>query len=129
MMESFPTNQAKAADESTRLAEERTDWAEDRTLLALERTFAGWVRTALAMIGIALGFHALFGKLEPTWLPQVIATMLIVLAIIVTLGAEQRTRRSFAQLRRHTIDLPNLRWIAYAVVSGAAALIVALWTP
>lgn len=56
------------------LASTRTDLAEDRTVLANERTFAGWMRTGLAAVGIGLGFNALFGKMEPEWLPKLIAT-------------------------------------------------------
>ena len=52
---------------SEELARDRTDLAEDRTILANERTFAGWMRTGLATIGIALGFQALFGRVDPTW--------------------------------------------------------------
>jgi putative membrane protein len=57
------------------LAKDRTDWAEDRTLMANERTFAGWMRTGLASVGLGLGFNALFGKLEPWWIPRLIATI------------------------------------------------------
>ena len=54
----------------TGLAEDRTDLAEDRTLMANERTFTGWMRTGLACLGLALGFQAVFGKIEPVWLPK-----------------------------------------------------------
>jgi putative membrane protein len=118
------------ADKSTELAEDRTDWAEDRTILALERTFAGWIRTAFAAIGIGLGFRALFGEFEPPWLARAIATLFIAMATVFAIGAERRARRSFERLSSHAIDspnLPNLQWIAYAIMFGSVVLIVALW--
>ena len=121
---------ADNSKDSNELAEDRTDWAEDRTILALERTFAGWMRTAFAAIAIGIGFRALFGEFDPPWLAKAIATMFIALAIVFALGAERRARRSFERLSSHAVDspqLPNLRWIAYAISAGAAVLIVALW--
>lgn len=121
-------NQEK--DVGTKLAENRTDWAEDRTILALERTFAGWMRTAFAAIAIGIGFRALFGEFDPPWLAKAIATMFIALAIVFAIGAERRACRAFDRLSSHAVDspkLPNIKWIAYAVASGAALLIVALW--
>ena len=52
-----------------------TDLAEDRTLLASERTFAGWVRTSLGCIAIGIGFHALFARMQPPWVPKAIASL------------------------------------------------------
>ena len=117
-------------DIGTKLAEDRTDWAEDRTILALERTFAGWMRTSFAAIAIGIGFRALFGEFDPPWLAKAIATMFIALAIVFAIGAERRACRSFERLSSHAIDsprLPNIKWIAYAISTGAALLIVALW--
>ena len=117
-------------DKSTKLAEDRTEWAEDRTILALERTFAGWMRTAFAAIGIGLGFRALFGEFDPPWLARAIASVFIALAIVFAIGAERRTCKAFARLSAHAVDapdLPNLRWVAYAISCGALVLIVALW--
>ncbi len=117
-------------DQSTRLAEDRTDWAEDRTIMALERTFAGWMRTSFAAIAIGIGFRALFGAFDPPWLAKAIATMFIALAIVFALGAERRACRAFERLSSHDVDspnLPNIKFVAYAVSAGAALLIVALW--
>ena len=61
-------------DKSTHWAEVRTDLAEDRNIMAMERTFAGWMRTAFAAIGIGLGFRALFGAWDPSWVPKLIAS-------------------------------------------------------
>ena len=124
------TQENQGKDIGTKLAEERTDWAEDRTILALERTFAGWMRTAFAAIAIGIGFRALFGEFHPPWLAKAIATMFIALAIVFAIGAERRACRAFERLSSHSVDspkLPNIKWIAYAISTGAALLIVALW--
>ena len=72
------------ANDRTDMADERTDWAEDRTIMANERAFSGWMRTGLAAVGIGLGFNALFGKLEPIWIPKAIATLFMVIRIFET---------------------------------------------
>ena len=130
MVSRMADDQSDSQDKSTELAEHRTDWAEDRTILALERTFAGWMRTAFAAIAIGIGFRALFGEFDPPWLAKAIATMFIALAIVFALGAERRTCKSFGRLSSHAVDspnLPNIRWIAWAISGGAGLLIVALW--
>ncbi|MFL9840931.1 DUF202 domain-containing protein [Sphingomonas sp. ST-64] len=112
------------------LAEDRTDLAEDRTLLANERTFSGWARTALATIGIGLGFHVLFGALEPAWLPRVIATIFIALGVAIIWMAERRACAIQARLSAHnihTLRSLNMRLIAWVYTVGALALLVALW--
>ncbi|MGI8944498.1 MAG: YidH family protein [Qipengyuania sp.] len=117
-------------DPSTEWAEDRTDWAEDRTILAAERTFAGWMRTAFAAIGIGLAFRAIFGELQPPWLPKAIATMFIAFAAVFAIGAERRTCKTLARLTTHAVDapdMPNIRWIAWSVAAGALILIAGLW--
>jgi len=117
-------------DKSTEWAEERTDWAEDRTIMAVERTFAGWMRTAFAAIGIGLAFRAVFGEFDPPWLARAIATVFIALGAIVAIGAERRARHALSRLNTHAVDAPrkpNIRWISWAVATGAAVLIVGLW--
>ncbi|QDX26367.1 DUF202 domain-containing protein [Sphingomonas suaedae] len=112
------------------LAEDRTDLAEDRTLLANERTFSGWARTALATIGIGLGFHVLFGALEPAWLPKVIATVFIALGVVIIWMAERRACAIQSRLSAHnirTLRSLNIRLIAWVYTLGALSLTVALW--
>jgi len=112
------------------LAKERTDFAEDRTVQATERTFAGWMRTAFAAIGVGVGFHALFPELEPTWVVKAIATGFLVLAAVIAITAEQRARATFDRLEAHQVTpfgTPRIRWMSWAVVAGALALIAALW--
>jgi len=112
------------------LAVERTHFAEDRTVQATERTFAGWLRTAFAAIGVGLGFHVVFGQFEPPWLPRAIATVFFALGAVIAFTAERRVCRTFERLSTHEVDrprIPQIRWISWAVVLGAATLIAGLW--
>jgi len=114
----------------TGLAEDRTDLAEDRTALANERTFAGWARTAMAAIGIGLGFKALFGAMQPSWVAKAIATLFIALGIFLVIMAERRACAIAARLDTHSVEdmaQMNLRIIAIGIGLGAASLITGLW--
>ena len=84
-----PDDRNGLAKKRTDWAERRTDWAEDRTIMANERTFAGWMRTGLAAVGIGLGFHALFGRLEPAWLLKALASAFVVAAIAIFIAITQ----------------------------------------
>ena len=122
------------ADDETKsetLAEDRTDFAEDRTVMAMERTFAGWMRTAFAAIGIGIAFRGLFGALEPTWVPQAIATLFILSGAMLAASAERRAHQTFERLSAHHVSPPgtvNMRWTAYATIFGAVVLVIAVWT-
>ena len=108
----------------------RTDLAEDRTILANERTFAGWMRTSLGCIAIGIGFHALFGKMEPDWVPKAIATSFLLLAPVIAWLAARRAAAVMRRLNPHVVvgaRRMNLEVIASAVSLGAAALAVAIW--
>jgi putative membrane protein len=108
----------------------RTDLAEDRTILASERTFASWLRTGLAAIGIALGFHALFGRIEPLWLPRAMATAFLLIAIMIFIAAERRACAVRARLHAHrveTIRITRIRLITIVAVIATAALAAGLW--
>lgn len=112
------------------LAADRTDLAEDRTLLANERTFSGWARTAMASIGIAVGFSALFRPVQPTWVAKAIATLFLLLAIFLIVAAERRASAVQTRLDAHNIhDLStvNFRIMAVGLSLGAVALAAALW--
>ena len=118
------------AEERTDLAEDRTDWAEDRTLMANERTFAGWMRTGLAAVGIGLGFNALFGKLEPAWLPKVIATLFIIIGIFIFYAAQDKGCAVQARLQAHKakpLNTVNMQLIAGFMALGSAGLAVGIW--
>lgn len=112
------------------LAEDRTDLAEDRTLLANERTFSGWGRTALASIGVAIGLHALFKPVEPSWVAKAIASLFLLLAAFLAAAAERRASAVQARLDAHQVtplSTAVFRVMAAGIVLGAAALIVTLW--
>lgn len=112
------------------LAGERTDYAEDRTVLANERTFAGWMRTGLAAVGIGLGFNALFGKMEPVWLPKSIASLFIVSGVIIFYLAERSAASVLKRLDAHSVEPlrgMNLRLVASLVGAGAIVLLLAMW--
>lgn len=112
------------------LARMRTDFAEDRTVLANERTFGSWMRTGFAAIGIGLGFHALFGKIQPLWLPRAIATAFLIIGIIIFVAAERRACVVIRRLHTHqveTVKIAVVRLITIVTVAATLALIAALW--
>ena len=111
-------------------AEDRTGLAEERTVLANERTFAGWMRTGLAAVAVGVGFHALFEKLEPAWVPRAIATAFLLIAIFILLSAERGSRRVADKLKAggyEELSPVNLRLIALAATAATLALIAAIW--
>jgi putative membrane protein len=115
---------------SSLLAKDRTDLAEDRTLLANERTFSGWVRTSLATVGIGLGFIALFGTLQPMWVPKAIATLFICLGILIILMATGRACQIISRLPAHpqySASPLKLKLIAGIYCTGAVGLITGIW--
>ena len=119
------------AEDRTELAEDRTDWAEDRTIMANERTFAGWMRTGLAAVGIGLGFNALFGKLEPLWIPKAIASLFMIIGIFIFWVAQRNGCAVQGRLNSHhatPIKPTNMRLVSGFMASGAIALIIAIWT-
>lgn len=108
----------------------RTDLAEDRTLLASERTFASWFRTGFASVGIGLGFQALFLRLEPAWVPRLIATAFLLLGIYMFVAAEWRACAVLDRLEAHEVKtFRNSRLRLMTILASAAviALVAALW--
>lgn len=118
------------ADDRTDYAKKRTNFAEDRTVMANERTFAGWMRTGLAAVGIGLGFNALFGELQPFWLPRGIATVFILIGVFIFYVAQKNGCAVHDRLDAHSSEpLPgaNLRATAAAMSIASTALILGLW--
>jgi putative membrane protein len=114
----------------TSAARKRTDWAEDRTVLANERTFGSWMRTGFGAIGIGLGFHALFGRIDPHWVPRAVATAFLTVAIIVFIAAERRACLVIRRLHTHqveTVRISVLRFITIVTVAATVALIASMW--
>lgn len=129
-MGSEPSKNALAS-ERTDLAEDRTEWAEDRTIMANERTFAGWMRTGLAAVGIGLGFNALFGKIEPLWVPKAIATLFMIIGIFIFWVAQRNGCAVQGRLNSHhatPVKPTNMRIVSSLMALGAIALIAAIWT-
>lgn len=112
------------------LAEDRTEFAEDRTLMANERTFAGWMRTGLACLGLALGFQAVFGKIDPVWLPKLVASGFAAIAILIFISAYRQARLVFHRMNSHqfeTTSRNHLRLLCAVMIIGAAAVVAGIW--
>ena len=108
----------------------QNDLAEDRTILSNERTFAGWMRTSLGSIAIGLGFRGLFWKFEPEWVPRLIATGFLMLAIAIVWLAARRSSAVTRRLSPHVVESArpvNLAAMATAISAGAGLLGVAIW--
>ena len=104
--------------------------AEDRTLLASERTFAGWTRTSLGCIALGAGFHALFAKMHPAWVPRSIASLFLLLGAAMVWLAARRAAGVLGRLSPHVVlsaRKVNVELIASAVSVGALALAFAIW--
>ena len=115
---------------SRELAAERTDWAEDRTLLANERTFAGWMRTGLAAVGVGVGFHALFGRLEPPYLARAIASVFVLTGIFVFLSSARNANKVCARLRSHSarpLGGASVNLIAGLLSGASLVLLAGIW--
>lgn len=112
------------------LARVRTDLSEDRTVLANERTFASWVRTGFAGIGIGIAFNALFTRIQPEWVPKLIASIFLLIAILIFIAAERRASTVLRRLHAHhvtTIKTTNLRLITIVAVLATLSLIGVIW--
>jgi putative membrane protein len=112
------------------LARVRTDLSEDRTMLANERTFASWVRTGFAGIGIGIAFNALFTRIQPEWVPKLIATIFLLIAILIFIAAERRASTVLRRLHAHqvaTIKITHLRVITIAAVLATLGLLGVIW--
>lgn len=119
-----------SSEDRDALAEDRTDLAEDRTILAHERSFAGWLRTGMAAVGIGLGFNALFGSLDPTWVPKAIATAFLLVAGYIFVSAERRARRIFDRLDSHAVSSlkpMRIRLLSWFLTLLSFALAWAIW--
>src|SRR5690606_18654730 len=108
----------------------RTDLAEDRTVLANERTYAGWIRTALTALAVALGLRALMRSFEPVWVPQLIASAFVLVAVALIWLAWRRARSVQSRLDMHAIEgMPRtpMGWIAGLMIVASLAVGVVLW--
>jgi putative membrane protein len=88
------------------------------------------MRTSLACVAIGVGFHALFPRMEPSWVPRLIATAFLMLAILVIVSAERRAAAVMERLSPHlvvTTQAINLRFLTIAIALAAGALAAAIW--
>jgi putative membrane protein len=88
------------------------------------------MRTSLGSIAIGIGFHALFGAMQPSWLPRAIATGFLLLAMALIVLAERRAAAVLQRLSPHVIVTSralNLRLYTGIIVIGATALVGAIW--
>ena len=117
------------AQERTEKADKRTELAQLRSQLANERTFAGWVRTSFAAIGLGLGFHAVFGKIDPAWLPKVISTVFIGLGIFLIWKASLRAAEvmNTEKADEEIVGPDSFKILAISISGAAIALLFALW--
>ena len=116
-----------SADDRNDLAERRTDWAKERTLLAKQRTFGAWLRNGLAAIAVGFGVAELLGDLEPRWLVQLAAALLILAGGAMHVVGFVEYRKTFLKLREEGVQGVS-PWIIGGVTGGlllcAAILLV-----
>ena len=77
-----------------------------------------------------MGFHALFSRVDPDWLPRAIATAFLLLGMLVIVLAERRAAAVIGELDALVIKTArrmNLRLFTVIVCLGAAALLPAVW--
>lgn len=98
--------------------------------MAVERTMASWMSASFGAIAVGLGFRALFGAIEPAWVPRLIASGFLMLGIVMVVTAERRACSAMARLSSHSVrppSSPGLRITAYGVAIGGAVLIAGIW--
>ena len=115
---------------TTELAQDRTDWAEDRTMLANERTYAAWMRTGMASLGIGLALNALFGRLEPVWIPKAVATFFALIGVLIFFLAMRKAETIAKRLNAHDVEQIGcwpIRLIGGAMSVGALCFVALVW--
>lgn len=95
-----------------------------RFSLANERTFLAWIRTALAVLAGGVLLDQFSTKLKPEFAVVVLATMLCVLAAVLS-GLAYRRWRANEIAMRHARPLPStpaLRVLSLSVLAVAAVI-------
>jgi putative membrane protein len=88
------------------------------------------MRTGLAAVGIGLGFNALFGKLEPAWVPKATATLFIAIGVLIFWTAQHNGSAVQERLHSHQarpLRTQNLKLIAALMALGSIALAGGIW--
>ena len=101
-----------------------------RFTLANERTFLAWLRTALALLAGAVALASLVHDFGPREVRIAITALLLVLALVLTVGAYGRWERAERALRENRSlpmgVLPRLVIAGIVLVIAGAAVMVFL---
>ena len=101
-----------------------------RFTLANERTFLAWLRTALALLAGAVALASLVHGFGPREVRIAITALLLVLALVLTIGAYGRWERAERALRENRSlpmgVLPRLVIAGIVLVIAGAAVMVFL---
>ena len=101
-----------------------------RFTLANERTFLAWLRTALALLAGAVALASLVHDFGPREVRIAITALLLVLALVLTIGAYGRWERAERALRENRSlpmgVLPRLVIAGIVLVIAGAAVMVFL---
>lgn len=101
-----------------------------RFTLANERTFLAWLRTALALLAGAVALASLVHDFGPREVRIAITALLLLMALILTVGAYGRWERAERALRENRSlpigVLPRLVIAGVVLIIGGAAVMVFL---
>jgi putative membrane protein len=101
-----------------------------RFTLANERTFLAWLRTALALLAGAVALASLVHDFGPREVRIAITALLLVLALVLTIGAYGRWERAERALRENRSlpmgVLPRLVIAGIVLIIAGAAVMVFL---
>jgi len=108
------------ADNDEPDSRQRTRWSEDRTLMSSERTFSSWTGTALGCIGVAIGLHAIFGELTPLWLPKMVASLFLFVALVFVWSARIRACGTRDKLSENDVDTGDSQ--SYSLIAALVSI-------
>lgn len=114
---------SKSNDKSTELSE-------DRTLLSNERTFSSWMGTGLACVGVAIGLHAVFGAIDPTWLAKLVASIFLFAALAIYWAAVRQACKTYSRLRNTDVEVQGanmFKRIAFLMSAATIGVGAILW--
>ena len=107
-----------------------TELSEDRTLLSNERTFSSWMGTGLACVGVAIGLHAVFGSIDPTWLAKLVASVFLLTALAIYWAAMRQACKTYSRLRETDVAVqgaPVFKRLALMMSLGTLGVGIILW--
>lgn len=84
----------------------------------------------MAAVGLGLGFNALFGMMEPAWVPRALATLFLAIAVFLFVSAERRAAGSIARLDAHklrALQPMRMRLMTMVLSAGTLGLGAAIW--